>query len=63
MVNSRLRETERPRDVKSPENESSRAITNASKISRSGQTFPRPKFFEEHFLPLIIHVGFPGRGD
>ena len=59
MLNSRLCENERPRDlkkkntklrdVKSAKDESSRATTSASKISRSGQTFPRPNFVEEPF--------------
>ena len=37
------------RDAKSAESETSRIITNVSKISRSGQNFPRPTFFEEPF--------------
>ena len=31
------------------ENETSRPIKNASEMSRSGQNFPRPKFFEVAF--------------
>ena len=42
--------TERKKDKsetqKSPENETSRPIKNASKISRPGQNFPRGTFFE-----------------
>ena len=60
MVNWKLRETlvskfetktkkSSLRDAKSAENETSRIITNASQISRSGQNFPRPTFFKEPF--------------
>ena len=70
MVNSRLCEAARPQfqnsrlsflkklrlqDTKSPENKTSKPITNTSKIWRSGQNFPRPTFFKEPFhTPWVV---------
>ena len=49
----------RPWDIKSHENKTLRPVTNAVEISRSGQHFPRPTFFEEPFYtPLILFIWF-----
>ena len=37
-------------------NETSRPIKNASEISRSGQTFPRPTFSRYHSIPLLVKL-------
>ena len=50
------------RDVKSAKNESSRATTSASKISRSGQTFPRPNFVQEPFYTPSYSRWFSRQG-
>ena len=39
----------RLQDAKVSENETSRPITNASEISRSGKKFPGPTYFKEPF--------------
>ena len=45
----------RLQDAKSPENKTSKPITNTSKFWRSGQNFPRPTFFEELFhTPWVV---------
>ena len=71
MVNSRLRETERPRGVKTPRSKITRKREFESYHKRFqdfeiGPNFSETQVFEERFYSfytLIIHDGFPGRGD
>ena len=64
MVNLGLCKTARPwfqnlrlQDTKSPENETSRPITNTSEISRSGTNYQRPTLLEEPFYtPITLQL-------
>ena len=57
MVNLGLCKTARLQDTKSPENETSRPVTNTSEISRSGPNYQRPALLEEPFYtPITLQL-------
>ena len=68
MVNSRLWETERPQDVKTPRRKITRKREFESYYKRFQDFEIVPKLFRDPscprniFIPLIIQAGFPGRG-
>lgn len=53
---TKTQEKSRVQDAKSPKKETLRAITNASEILRSGQSFPRTTFFEEPSYTPLTHT-------